>query len=691
LKLQPTPTPVITGPSSGGSVSLRPVFGTGPKGDTGDQGETGPQGEQGPAGYNATGAAEDLETLTDYVNETAGPNDFASALKASMARTIGGGRYSFESFVTGTIDLTGATDYSTQLAAAHTAIASFGGGTLVFPAGTLRFNSQFVMPNDGASTYPRQQSVRWEGQGSYSDPKGGSGPFAALAGSGGTILDFRYAGRQDTATVTSGSATVTDASITAADTGLPVYGTGIPAGTFICTVTPGVSFKLSSNPITQTDVLATTNGTSIRVGLPKIDTRGKGTFEITGLTITDQGTSSNPFLRTTNSKLHLHDMAFSGNPSKSGTTCDQDAIVLGGVLRAAGGDSDGTVNGPFQGYGTQIVNVHFDRIRRAALFQLYANAIVMRDCNIWITCGSNLAGGSAIELASAWGGTVDYISGNVIAGNLIEVNSYVYPIKVDWAFGCSFLANNFYDGSAAFTLAQHRFASNKAKDNIVISGYAQQDIPLVSEQSTGLNSWMGNTYNIPSQYSSVPSYIYGIKTAGWESAFPEVTYGKQGTVAPSVWTGNNRPPTTGTAFAAAKRGSLYHVKNGFPGTSLFLKELDSTGGAINPLGPFAALPVRIVTAGTNGSTMTIDNTLTDCVVILNRTGGITATLPTAVTDGGIGGSNLGKRYIIKNVHATSVTIACTGAETIDGATTKTLAQWEKMTVMSDGANWVIIA
>lgn len=39
---------------------------------------------RGPAGYNATNAAEDLATLADYVNETAGENAFSDALKAKF-------------------------------------------------------------------------------------------------------------------------------------------------------------------------------------------------------------------------------------------------------------------------------------------------------------------------------------------------------------------------------------------------------------------------------------------------------------------------------------------------------------------------------------------------------------------------------------------------------------------------------
>jgi hypothetical protein len=71
--------------------------------------------------------------------------------------------------------------------------------------------------------------------------------------------------RTDAATVSSGSATVLDASITAADLHKPVSGTGIPANSFVGTVTPGVSFKLSSSDTSQADVLATAAGTSVKI------------------------------------------------------------------------------------------------------------------------------------------------------------------------------------------------------------------------------------------------------------------------------------------------------------------------------------------------------------------------------------------------------------------------------------------
>jgi hypothetical protein len=66
------------------------------------------------------------------------------------------------------------------------------------------------------------------------------------------------------------------------------------------------------------------------------------------------------------------------------------------------------------------------------------------------------------------------------------------------------------------------------------------------------------------------------------------------------------------------------------------------------------------------------------------TGTFTITLPSSV---GIGG----RIYIIKNSGSGTITIACAGAETIDGSTTKTMStQYGVTKVQSTGANWIVI-
>jgi hypothetical protein len=76
------------------------------------------------------------------------------------------------------------------------------------------------------------------------------------------------------------------------------------------------------------------------------------------------------------------------------------------------------------------------------------------------------------------------------------------------------------------------------------------------------------------------------------------------------------------------------------------------------------------------------------VVACDASGGaFTVTLPTA---SGIAG----RQYTIKKIDssANAVTVDANGAETIDGNTTVTLAlQWNRVTIVSDGTNWLITA
>jgi hypothetical protein len=76
-------------------------------------------------------------------------------------------------------------------------------------------------------------------------------------------------------------------------------------------------------------------------------------------------------------------------------------------------------------------------------------------------------------------------------------------------------------------------------------------------------------------------------------------------------------------------------------------------------------------------------TTADDIVVFNGTS-ITATLPDATTllDG--------RTFIIKNKNSTSLTLATTSSQTIDGAAPGTLAQWAYMHVVVDNNNWITI-
>jgi hypothetical protein len=100
----------------------------------------------------------------------------------------------------------------------------------------------------------------------------------------------------------------------------------------------------------------------------------------------------------------------------------------------------------------------------------------------------------------------------------------------------------------------------------------------------------------------------------------------------------------------------------------------------------ASIPASLVGTTTlpltnRTSTYVADNE--DCVI--NCTSGtFTVTLPTAV---GISG----QYFIVKNSGAGVITIDGDGSETMDGASSKTLSvQYESMTFVSNGANWIIV-
>lgn len=73
----------------------------------------------------------------------------------------------------------------------------------------------------------------------------------------------------------------------------------------------------------------------------------------------------------------------------------------------------------------------------------------------------------------------------------------------------------------------------------------------------------------------------------------------------------------------------------------------------------------------------------DSVIIGNAPGAMTITLLSAATAGA------GKTFTVKNKAATALTVA-SAAGTIDGAATKTLAQWASADFLSDGANWFVV-
>lgn len=221
-------------------------------------------------------------------------------------------------------------------------------------------------------------------------------------------------------------------------------------------------------------------------GVAKIDSRGKGILELCDLTLQDSTTSDVPFVQVTNTMLVAHDLHLNGRNRTDG----QDGIVLGGGTRT----TDGTATGKYNGYGTVIERVHFDRLRSAIVGKPGANGAVIRDNSIWNTCGGD-ATHAAIEF---FGNAEGSVSGNVILANIIECTNYVYGVRLDFARMNNIVNNSFYDPQGS-TLAYVRFEAD-ALYNLVIMAFGDATVEAMSEAVAARNTLITPWQSEPSQF-----------------------------------------------------------------------------------------------------------------------------------------------------------------------------------------------
>ena len=92
------------------------------------------------------------------------------------------------------------------------------------------------------------------------------------------------------------------------------------------------------------------------------------------------------------------------------------------------------------------------------------------------------------------------------------------------------------------------------------------------------------------------------------------------------------------------------------------------------------------TAVTGNTTLvmnTIGNVGNCHSLVENTSGANTITLPTAV-------GAYGMFFVIKQSANANLTLAAAAGQTIDGAATQTLTQYQSLTVVSNGTNWILI-
>ena len=221
----------------------------------------------------------------------------------------------------------------------------------------------------------------------------------------------------------------------------------------------------------------------------KLVALGTGVLQLDHLTLTDLGTSSTPFVLCTLAQPRFRDVVFAGNPSKSGTSCDQDAILLGGT-----GDTrlpDDITSG-FSGYGGYVDNCAFVRIRRAVYFRAHCNGVMVTRNWVDTTCGSNDTYGAPFEIDPGSGGARIAWS-NIIRDNTIELYGYKYGVLMANSSRNNVIAGNgFWDPGAA-TLGAVKLDPDTCRDNrIILDGYVHSSYRIVTGAG---GSYGGSGYN----------------------------------------------------------------------------------------------------------------------------------------------------------------------------------------------------
>ena len=142
--------------------------------------------------------------------------------------------------------------------------------------------------------------------------------------------------------------------------------------------------------------------------------------------------------------------------------------------------------------------------------------------------------------------------------------------------------------------------------------------------------------------------------------------------------------------AGTKFGTSATQKMGFYGLAPVVQQ--SVTGARGSAAATASLNARLATLGliadltvspVSTKTASYTITATDRYVIANN-GTLTMTLPDPTL------ASPGYPVTIKNVNASNCTVASLASGLIDGAATVTLAQWGKVTVISDGTQWLTV-
>jgi len=259
--------------------------------------------------------------------------------------------------------------------------------------------------------------------------------------------------------------------------------------------------------------LSPTQGTVFKMentsGPARLDTRGIGlvSFE-NSITWLFGDTDDQPMLQTTGTTIEGDLIAF-GESTKSGTGCDQDAVIFGGTDLAFS-------NGPnacFQGYGSAL-HVYGNRIRRIAHLRTYANGIRLTG-TVWNASGSGLTNGCAVEIS---GDATNACTGNVIDMEIVELGGYKHAVYADHAAQNHIRVGGYDTGTVTASVvkltANCVFNIITGGPNSISAGGAKPYLQDLNGANTYISLDQGDPSKIPelnvnSQFSASQASIYG--------------------------------------------------------------------------------------------------------------------------------------------------------------------------------------
>jgi hypothetical protein len=403
-------------------------------------------------------------------------------------------------------------------------------------------------------------------------------------------------------------------------------------------------------------------------GAARMDFQHSGSVEISGILFQDSGGSPVPFYQSTNPVPNIHDNAFAG--SATGTSCFQDAIVLGGYPGTGSGDT-----AQYQGYAGAVYRNSFTGIRRMLLLNPAANGVQVYGNTVSSTCGSDLYLGACIEAA---GTSPLPVLGCNIYGNCIEVTNYPFGIKGTYLQQNTIGPNGLFDPGTA-SLGYICLDANSA-ENQVIEGFSSVTIPLLFDPTAQRNAVISagrqsvadsrSTLRTPGIVVTNPvstgaygedyyGNMAGWKTALYQGGYPSISpYIIPGTEVTdgNIISGSNVATSLTAAWTSADIGERIYASGLIPqNTSIVWAWTPSTAFAWQPSLAYAAGQVtrpatanahlyQCTTAGTSGSSQpafpTNGSTVSDGTAVWTDIGASSAVLMTLAATGSGTGQNV---------------------------------------------------